>query len=141
MLVIVGTVRLPPEKLGEARPAMASMITASRAEPGCIEYSYAQDVLDAGLIHVTEVWRDRAALDEHFRSAHIALWRKLGSAGDRRAQSRCLRGRRSQADLIAGLPQIIGHPVEPAVATATSQRLTVRSSSPERSCASSLSRA
>ena len=76
MLVIVGTVRLPPEKLEQARPAMASMIVGSRAEPGCIEYSYAQDVLDAGLIHVTEVWRDRGALDEHFRSAHIARWRE-----------------------------------------------------------------
>ena len=80
MLVIVGTVRLPPEKLGEARPAMASMISASRTEPGCIEYSYAQDVLDAGLIHVTEVWRDRAALDEHFRSSHIARWRESWAA-------------------------------------------------------------
>jgi len=75
MLVIVGTVRLPPEKLEQARPAMASMIAASRTEPGCIEYSYAQDVLDAGLIHVTEIWRDRTVLDAHFRSAHIADWR------------------------------------------------------------------
>jgi quinol monooxygenase YgiN len=75
MLVIVGTVRLPPEKFEEARPSMALMISASRAESVCIEYSYARDVLDAGLIHVTEVWRDRAALDEHFGSAHIAHWR------------------------------------------------------------------
>lgn len=75
MLLIIGTVRLPPDKLTEARPAMQRMISASRAEPGCIEYSYAQDVLDAGLIHVSEVWLDRAALDAHFRSAHIADWR------------------------------------------------------------------
>ena len=75
MLLIIGTVRLPPDKLTEARPAMQRMISASRAEPGCIEYSYAQDVLDAGLIHVSEVWSDRAVLDAHFRSAHIADWR------------------------------------------------------------------
>ena len=75
MLLIIGTVRLPPDKLTEARSAMQRMISASRAEPGCIEYSYAQDVLDAGLIHVSEVWSDRAALDAHFRSVHIADWR------------------------------------------------------------------
>ena len=75
MLLIIGTVRLPPDKIVDARPAMERMISASRAEPGCLEYSYAQDILDAGLIHVKEVWRDRAALDEHFRSAHIAHWR------------------------------------------------------------------
>ncbi|TIO78427.1 MAG: antibiotic biosynthesis monooxygenase [Mesorhizobium sp.] len=75
MLLIIGTVRLPPDRLGQAKPAMERMISASRAEAGCLEYSYAQDVLDAGLIHVSEVWSDRAALDAHFRSAHIAEWR------------------------------------------------------------------
>ena len=77
MLLIVGTVRLPADRdlLNAARPSMASMIEASRAEAGCLEYSYAEDVLDLGLIHVKERWRDRAALDEHFNSAHIATWR------------------------------------------------------------------
>lgn len=58
---------------------MARMIAASRAEDGCDEYSYAQDVLDAGLIHVKERWRDRAALERHFTSAHIAEWRATWS--------------------------------------------------------------
>jgi quinol monooxygenase YgiN len=80
MLVIIGTIRLPAERLDEARPAMQRMILGSRTEPGCIEYSYAQDVLDAGLIHVTEVWSDRAALDAHFRSPHIADWRASWAA-------------------------------------------------------------
>ncbi|MER8431670.1 putative quinol monooxygenase [Mesorhizobium caraganae] len=82
MLVIIGTIRLPAERLDEARPAMQRMILGSRTVPGCIDYSYAQDVLDAGLIHVTEVWSDREALDAHFRSPHIAdrraSWAALG---------------------------------------------------------------
>ena len=75
MLLIIGTVRLPPDRLEQAKPAMERMISGSRAEPGCLDYSYAQDVLDPGLIHVTEAWRDRASLDAHFKSAHIAEWR------------------------------------------------------------------
>jgi len=75
MLLIIGTIRLPPDKFGEARPAMERMVSGSRAEDGCLEYSYARDVFDTGLIRVTEVWRDRAALDAHFRSPHIAEWR------------------------------------------------------------------
>ncbi|MBZ9660219.1 antibiotic biosynthesis monooxygenase [Mesorhizobium sp. ESP-6-4] len=75
MLLIIGTVRLPPDRLDQAKPAMQRMISASRAEPGCLGYSYAQDVLDAGLIHVSEAWSDRAALETHFKSAHIAEWR------------------------------------------------------------------
>lgn len=75
MLLIAGTVRLSADRLDAARPAMARMIEASRAEPGCLEYCYAEDVLDPGLIHVQERWKDRAALDEHFNSAHLAAWR------------------------------------------------------------------
>ena len=75
MLVIIGTIRLPAGRLDEARPAMEKMVSASRAEPGCLEYSYAQDVFDAGLIRVTEVWTDRAALEAHFGAPHLADWR------------------------------------------------------------------
>lgn len=75
MLLIIGTIRIPPAMLPDAYAAMAAMITASRAEDGCIGYHYAEDVLDAGLIHVGESWRDQAALDAHFASPHIAAWR------------------------------------------------------------------
>lgn len=75
MLLIVGTVRLPAEGVPAARSAMTAMIGASRDEDGCIEYVYAEDVLDAGLIQVREIWRDQMALDRHFASAHIAAWR------------------------------------------------------------------
>ncbi|MBB2970505.1 putative quinol monooxygenase [Mesorhizobium sp. RMAD-H1] len=82
MLLIIGTIRLPPENLRAARPVMARMVSASRAEDGCEEYSYAEDVLDPGLVHVKEMWRDQAALDRHFASEHLAEWRaewpKLG---------------------------------------------------------------
>src|SRR3546814_8600345 len=71
MLLIVGTIRLPAGNLQDARPAMAQMISASRAENGCEEYFYAEDVLDPGLIHVRELWHDQAALDRHFASEHI----------------------------------------------------------------------
>ena len=54
---------------------MAVMISASRGEDGCAEYSYAEDVLEPGLIHVKELWRDRSALDQHFASDHIKMWR------------------------------------------------------------------
>jgi len=75
MLVILGTFRLPPEHLDRARPAMAAMVAASRAEPGCLEYGYAQDVLEPGLIHVKERWASQAALDAHFAMPHLAVWR------------------------------------------------------------------
>ena len=82
MIMVLGTVRLSPDKLEAARPAMRQMVTASRAEPGCIAYAYAQDVLDPETIHVVEKWRDRQALSDHFATPHMAEWRGvMGSLG------------------------------------------------------------
>ncbi len=75
MIMITGTIRLPASRVAEALPAMRAMMAASRAEPGCIFYAYAQDLDDQGLIHVTERWTDRAALAAHFASTHLADWR------------------------------------------------------------------
>ena len=75
MIIILGTIRLPPGNLDAARSAMAAMVAASRAEGGCLEYAYAQDVLEPGLIRVMEVWTDQASLDAHARSEHIKTWR------------------------------------------------------------------
>lgn len=74
-LLIAGTVRVPPENLAAFKPHMLAMLTASRAEDGCQEYSYAEDVAEPGLIRVYEAWRDQAALDAHFQTPHMAVWR------------------------------------------------------------------
>ncbi|RYY26026.1 MAG: antibiotic biosynthesis monooxygenase [Sphingomonadales bacterium] len=75
MLIITGTFRVPPLNLDAARPHMAAMIAASRAEDGCLHYSYGEDVLDAGLIRVTEHWASREALAAHGLADHIRAWR------------------------------------------------------------------
>ena len=79
-LIIAGTVRVPPENLEQLRPHMDRMLAASRAEDGCIAYSYAVDVQDPGLIRVFEAWRDQAAVDAHFQAPHMAEWREAWPA-------------------------------------------------------------
>jgi quinol monooxygenase YgiN len=74
-VIVAGTVRVPPENVDSFRPRMAAMIAASRAEDGCEAYAYAEDIAEAGLMHVFEVWRDQGALEAHFRTAHMAAWR------------------------------------------------------------------
>jgi quinol monooxygenase YgiN len=74
-LVVAGTVRVPPEQIEGLRPHMTAMMTASRAEDGCVEYAYGFDLAVPGLVRVFEIWRDQAALDAHARSAHMARWR------------------------------------------------------------------
>ena len=75
MIILAGSVRLPPENLAEARPAMARMIEASRAEDGCLAYNFAEDLLEPGRIRIFEVFRDQEAQHLHSKSAHMAEWR------------------------------------------------------------------
>jgi quinol monooxygenase YgiN len=74
-LIVAGTFRLPPENLDRFRAEMGDMVQSTRAEEGCLEYSYAEDALEPGLIRVFEIWRDDTALDDHLVSAHMSRWR------------------------------------------------------------------
>ncbi|MCF4165626.1 antibiotic biosynthesis monooxygenase [Zavarzinia compransoris] len=73
MIIVEGSIRVAD--LAAARPHMEAMIRASRAEAGCLDYAYAVDLLDPGLIRVSERWESRAALALHLKSEHIAAWR------------------------------------------------------------------
>lgn len=77
MIVIGGTMRLPPENLEKLRPHMDTVIKAKRAEAGCLEFALAEDVLRPGLIRVFEVWADQAALDAHRKTQDLATWRAV----------------------------------------------------------------
>lgn len=74
-LLVAGTIRVPLQNLVDFRPHMLAMLTATRAEDGCLDYAYAEDVAEPGLIRVFEVWRDQAALAAHFNAPHLAAWR------------------------------------------------------------------
>lgn len=78
-LIIAGTMRVAPENLPDLKPHMQTMLAASRAEDGCLEYSYGEDVAEPGLIRVFEVWRDQGAIEAHFKTPHMAEWRAAGA--------------------------------------------------------------
>jgi quinol monooxygenase YgiN len=74
-ILIAGSFRLPVVRLDEAKPYLEAVIRATEAEEGCLTYSYGHDANDPGLIRVFEKWRDQAAVDAHFASAHMQTWR------------------------------------------------------------------
>ena len=83
MIVVEGVFRIAD--LPRARTAMEAMIKASRAEPGCVDYAYAIDLLDPALVRVSERWESRQALEAHLKSDHIRAWRAawpdIGASG------------------------------------------------------------
>jgi quinol monooxygenase YgiN len=71
-IVVMGDARFAPGEIDRLMPAIDTMLAATRAEDGCIEYSYARDVIDPDTVRVAERWRDRTALDAHFATPHMA---------------------------------------------------------------------
>jgi quinol monooxygenase YgiN len=58
------------------------VIEATRREAGCRVYSFAEDLLEPGLIRIFEIWESRADLDAHAKAAHMDPWRAaVGAAG------------------------------------------------------------
>jgi len=86
VIILAGSIRLPAARLDEARPVLTRMVEASRAEPGCRAYSFAEDLLEPGLIRIFEIYDDRAAQQAHAASRHMKDFRAAWAAleiGDR----------------------------------------------------------
>lgn len=76
-VVVAGTFRVSADRFEDLRPHLEAVIVATRAEVGCLAYSYARDVEDPELVRVFERWRDQAALDAHFQTPHMLAWRRV----------------------------------------------------------------
>jgi quinol monooxygenase YgiN len=75
MIVLAGTVRIAAGMRAQALPHMRAMVEASRAEPGCLDYSFAFDLGDDHLVRIFECYADNDAVEAHRNSAHFAAWR------------------------------------------------------------------
>lgn len=74
MLFVVAEAQVLPRNRVRFMEAGSAMVTASRAEAGCLGYDYAWDILDPGRLRVLERWRDAEALRFHFRTPHMAAF-------------------------------------------------------------------
>jgi quinol monooxygenase YgiN len=85
MLILAGTIRVGAGMREAALLPVLQMVEATRAEPGCLEYSFAFDAVDDHLLRIFEVFVDEAALAAHRASPHMARWRaampELGISG------------------------------------------------------------
>lgn len=79
-VAVIGRFRFPPAAMAAARPVMQRVIEATRAEAGCVEYNYAEDLLDPGLIRVSEVWDSAEHLAAHMQTPHMASWQQERAA-------------------------------------------------------------
>lgn len=77
MIIVEGWVRLDGRDIDALSGAATEMMRVTRAaEPGCLEYAFAMDLAEPGLLRVVERWVDEAALAAHFSTPHMAAFNK-----------------------------------------------------------------
>lgn len=73
-IAVIGFMRFPPERVAEIVPHVRTLVEASNREEGCIAYRVGVDIQDPGVLRVSELWADAAALARHVQEPHIAPW-------------------------------------------------------------------
>ncbi len=79
MIIVNGHLKIPVASQDRALDSMKALITATRAEDGCIRYAFARDLLDPEIVHVSEAWESAAALKAHGQAPHMAAFGKVAA--------------------------------------------------------------
>ena len=77
MLIIAGSITMEDGDRDAFFSAIAPMVSATHAEPGCREYVFSADRDDPNRILVFELWDGQDALDAHFASDHMAAFQRV----------------------------------------------------------------
>jgi quinol monooxygenase YgiN len=75
MIVVAGSVTIRHERREEAVRAALTMAKATQAEPGCLAYRFSADLADPDRILVFEEWESEEALERHFQTEHMRVFR------------------------------------------------------------------
>jgi quinol monooxygenase YgiN len=65
MVIVGGTFEVEPSQRESFLAGRMDVMRASRAEPGCLEYTFAADPLDASHVVLFERWASQEDLDAH----------------------------------------------------------------------------
>ena len=83
MILITGSIVARPDTYGTLLKASLEHVHRSRAEPGCIAHDVHVDCENALRLVFVEKWRDKAAVDAHFKvkgsNDFVSAARQLGA--------------------------------------------------------------
>ena len=68
MLIVAGEFQVESQDREAFLAGRVDMIRTSRAEPGCIEYTFAADPIESGRVVLYERWESQDALDAHLKA-------------------------------------------------------------------------
>jgi len=71
MIVVNGIVESTEDSVVELKSAIADMEQASRAEAGCLDYTFSVELNNPHVLRITERWESIEALQAHFKMSHM----------------------------------------------------------------------
>ena len=71
MVIVGGSFELEPTERDEFLASRVDMMRASRAEPGCIEYTFSADPVDPRRVVLFERWESQDELDAHLANLGV----------------------------------------------------------------------
>ena len=80
MLVITAVVQSSAADIEALKDALAEMETASRAEEGCQDYTFLQELSNPDVLRINARWESMEALQKHFATPHMAKFNEAMAA-------------------------------------------------------------
>ena len=72
MIVVNAIVKSTQEDIVAMQSAISAMEAASRAEQGCVDYTFSVELNDTSVLRITEKWETLDDLMAHFATPHMA---------------------------------------------------------------------
>jgi quinol monooxygenase YgiN len=73
-VTVVAKLTFQADAIDRVTPELSKLVTATRAEEGCIEYRLYQDNDDPSVFIFYENWENMACLDRHLNSDHFTSY-------------------------------------------------------------------
>lgn len=87
MIVVNARIEATAETIAAMKSAIATMEAASRAEPGCSDYTFSVELNNPNVLRITERWASMADLSAHFAMPHMAAFQQAMQANPPKAVS------------------------------------------------------
>lgn len=80
MIYVIVTLTMRPDSLSSLSAEVDEIVSATRAEPGCLFYDLSISMADPDRWIFVEKWADREAHNAHLEQPHMKNWRQAAAA-------------------------------------------------------------
>jgi (4S)-4-hydroxy-5-phosphonooxypentane-2,3-dione isomerase len=81
MVTVTVTLEIEPTRVDEFLRIMTENAAASRAEAGCLRFEISRAFDKPNAFALSEAYKDKAAMDAHYETAHYAVWKAAATTG------------------------------------------------------------